>query len=59
MYNSGQLVADILIWPPSMGHAWSAFTGVVYIIGSELRLPSKLHVTHCQMLKNKGKKAGR
>lgn len=56
---SGQLVAHILIWPPSVGHVRSAFTGVVYIIGNEPRLPSKLHVAHCQMLKNKGKKAGR
>lgn len=49
MYNSGQLVADILIWPPSMGHAGSAFTGVVYIIGSELRLlaSSMSHIVRC------------
>lgn len=32
------------------------FTGVVYITGNELRLPSMLHVTHGQMLNNKGKK---
>lgn len=49
---SGQLVACILIWPSYLGLVRGAFTGVVYISGKGLRLPNKLHVTHCQILKN-------